>query len=168
MKKIFISLLLTTLLLSCTTLKDPSKENVGMLLIPHKAKIDSLDANKGNYIYIFETIDGKSKRKFIIPAADGTGKLYLEPGDYYISGIDFVTKSGVLTDFEVIEINDFPFTVTNGEISVLPFTLISIFGEKSPGRYTLDLDIYEATNTEYNAAINSLNDFEGLENWVIN
>lgn len=168
MKKILLALVATTLFLSCTTLKDPSKENIGLVLIPHKAKVDTSDSNNGKYVYVIKSVHENTKKRFIIPDSEGFGKIYLKPGDYYISQIDFHTDPGIVSNFEIIEINDYPFTVAHGEISILPITFTTIFEEIHQGRFSMNFHIYQVTNTERKNAISSLQELEGLKNWAIN
>ncbi len=160
MKKILL-LLSPILFLSCTTLKDPSKENVGLLLMPHTIEKTSNDSFFGNFCYVIEADHHDFKKEYKIPTTNGTRRIYLKPGSYTITGIAYTYNRSEVGGGEIQD-QDYTFTVLHGEISVLPITFTTTMREK---RMSWKYD--STTSLEYKDAIDSVNGFESFELWRV-
>lgn len=166
MKKVLL-LLLSLFLFSCMTLKDPSSEDIGMLLIPHKVHNPENKEFFGNYVYGVENISNGTVREIRISYTNGGTVKYLKPGTYKLIHFRFDYESLHQDSGWKEDLSDIVFEIENGSITVLPLTVTSCIDYDGITK-TMYPKLDYTNAADRSMAINHISERDGFELWYIN
>lgn len=168
MKKLLL-FLLTMFVLSCTSLKDPESDDLGILLAPHTTGSDVFGEHFGRCIYGLENLSSGKITELRISHSNGAEVQYLSPGEYRLNYYRFDYDDDYMGEGSMNEVNDVYFSIYQGEISILQVTFRSYLElDQTTGKQVFYYGIENTQKDDKDMALNHISDWDGFELWHIN